>query len=79
MTCVDRLLSVDLCADSRLGAEEHEDVPAGDRFVAQPGGGVRRPKDRVSGHQEHEEEPQLPQLGPLHPSGNRRCLFSYPM
>lgn len=55
-----------------MGPEEHEAVPAGLGVFTQPGGGVWGAEGGVSRHQEHEEEPQLPQLRPLHQSGNGR-------
>lgn len=59
-----------VCSDPSLGLEEHEDVSAGRSVLAQPGGGVRWAAGGVGRHQEHEEEPELPQLCPLHQSGN---------
>lgn len=56
--------------DSSMGSEEHEALPAGGSVVSQPGGGVWGAEGGVGCHQEHEEEPQLPQLCPLHQSGN---------
>lgn len=61
-----------LYPDSGMGSEEHEILPAGLSVFTQPGGGVRRAEGGVGHHQEHEKEPQLPQLCPLHQSGNVR-------
>lgn len=56
-------------SDSSVGPEKHEAVPTGCSVLTKPGGGVRRAAGGVGRHQEHEEEPQLPQLRPLHQSG----------
>lgn len=58
--------------DSSVGPEEHEAVPAGLSVFPQPGGGVWRAEGGVGRHQEYEKEPKLPQLRPLHQSGNSR-------
>lgn len=69
---VKSLLCFCVYADSSMGPEEHEAVPAGLSVFTQPGGGVWGTEGGVSGHQEPEKEPKLPQLCPLHQSGNVR-------
>lgn len=59
-----------LFSDSCMGSEEHEDVPARSGVFPQSGGGMWGPEGGVCCDQEHEKEPQLPQLGPFHQSGN---------
>lgn len=54
-----------------MGSEEHEAFSAGLCVVTQPRGGVWGAEGGVSHHQEHEKESQLPQLCPLHPSGDQ--------
>lgn len=61
--------------DSSMGPEEHEAVPVGLRVFTQPGGGVWGAAGGVSCHQEHEKEPELPQLCPLHQSGKKKKKF----
>lgn len=60
--------------DSSMGPAEHEALPAGCSVLTQPGGGVWGTEGGVSRHQEHEKEPELPQLRPLHQSGNGRVM-----
>lgn len=62
--------SVFLCPDSSMGPEEHETVPAGLSVFTQLGGGVWGSEGGVGCNQEHEKEPELPQLRPVHQSGN---------
>ena len=58
-----------VCPDPGVGAAQHEALRAGGRVLPQPGGGVWGSEGGVGCHQEHEEEPQLPQLRALHTSG----------
>lgn len=46
-------------SDPGLGAEEPQELPAGQCHLAQPAGGVWRPDGAVLRHQERQEEPQL--------------------
>lgn len=64
--------SVFMYPDSSMGPEEHEAVPAGLSVFTQPGGGVWGSEGGVSCNQEHEKEPELSQLCPIHQSGNGR-------
>lgn len=61
-------------ADSCMGPEKHEDIPAGCSVLTQSGcrvwwadGGVRR-------DQEYEKEPKLPQLCPVDQSGTQHYV-----
>ena len=55
--------------DPGMGSSEHEELPAGQRVLPEPGGGVRGPVCAILCHQEPPEEPQLRHLHPLHGSG----------
>lgn len=63
------ILCVCLCADSCMGPEKHEVVPAGSSVLTQSGRRVWWTDGGVSRDQEYEKEPKLPQLCPLHQSG----------
>lgn len=56
-------------ADPGLGAEEPQELPAGQCHLAQPAGGVWGAAGAVLCHQERQEEPQLRRLCALHGSG----------
>lgn len=58
-----------LISDFGMGSAKHEDLPAGRGVFPQSGGGVWGSESGISCHQKHEEEPQFPQLCPLHQSG----------
>lgn len=56
-------------ADPGLGAEEPQELPAGQCHLPQPAGGVRGAACAVLCHQECQEKPQLRRLRALHGSG----------
>lgn len=58
-----------LRADSCMGPEKHEIVPAGSSVLTQSGSRVWWTDGGVSRDQEYEKEPKLPQLCPLYQSG----------
>ena len=59
-----------------LGLKEHEDLPAGQRLLPQPGGGMRRRGGAHRRHQELQEEPKLPRLRAAAQSGIARSHFN---
>lgn len=70
MPCLSQyLLFVCVCADSCMGPEKHEAIPAGCSVLTQPGGRVWWADGGVSRDQEYEKEPKLPQLCPVYQSG----------